>query len=56
VALRRGPLAIAFGAPLMLQPDESPHAFAARLQAVSYALTRQAEQAIAHDPHRHLRR
>src|SRR5579884_563371 len=50
VALRRGPLAIAFGVPLTLQPGESPHAFAARLQAVCYALTRQAEAAIAHEP------
>jgi long-chain acyl-CoA synthetase len=47
VSLRRGPLAIAFGAPLTLEPHESPPAFAARLQDVCYALTRQAEQALA---------
>jgi 1-acyl-sn-glycerol-3-phosphate acyltransferase len=47
VSLRRGPLAIAFGPPLTLAPGETPHAFAARLQAVCYALTRQAEQALA---------
>ena len=45
--IRRGPLAIAFGAPLRLEPGESPEAFAARLQAVCYPLTRQAEAAIA---------
>jgi long-chain acyl-CoA synthetase len=43
----RGSLAIAFSAPLRLEPAESPEAFAARLQAVCYGLTRQAEQAIA---------
>jgi long-chain acyl-CoA synthetase len=46
LALRRGPLAIAFGPPLQLGPDESPQAFTTRLQAISYALTRQAEQAL----------
>jgi 1-acyl-sn-glycerol-3-phosphate acyltransferase len=45
VSLRRGPLAIAFGAPLTLTPGESPRAFAGRLQEVSYALSRLAEQA-----------
>jgi 1-acyl-sn-glycerol-3-phosphate acyltransferase len=45
--ISRGPLAIAFGAPLRLLPDEAPDAFAARLQAVCYALTREAEAAIA---------
>jgi hypothetical protein len=50
VALHRGPLAIAFGAPLTLAPGEAPQAFAARLQTVCYALARQAEAAIARDP------
>jgi 1-acyl-sn-glycerol-3-phosphate acyltransferase len=45
-AIRRGPLAIAFGAPLRLQSGEAPPAFTARLQAASYALTRAAEQAL----------
>jgi long-chain acyl-CoA synthetase len=44
--LRRRPLAIAFGPPLRLAPGEAPQAFTARLQAASYALTRQAEQAL----------
>ena len=47
ISIRRGPLAIAYGAPLTLQPDEAPAGFAARLQAASYALTRQAEAALA---------
>jgi long-chain acyl-CoA synthetase len=47
VALKRCPLAIAFGLPLSLQPGEDPAAFARRLQDVCYALSRQAEQAIA---------
>jgi 1-acyl-sn-glycerol-3-phosphate acyltransferase len=46
VSIRRGPLAIAFGAPLTPEPDEAPQAFAARLQDVSLALTRQAEGAL----------
>lgn len=46
VSLKRGPLAIAFGPPLRIGSDESPQAFAARLQAISYALTRQAEEAL----------
>jgi 1-acyl-sn-glycerol-3-phosphate acyltransferase len=45
--LRRRPLAIAFGPPLRLAPGEAPQAFTARLQAASYTLTRQAEQALA---------
>lgn len=44
VSLRRGPLAIAFGAPLTASPGEDPMAFAARLQTVCYALTRDAER------------
>ena len=47
VSLKRRPLAIAFGQPLTLEPGEEPHAFAARLQDVCYALARQAEQALA---------
>jgi 1-acyl-sn-glycerol-3-phosphate acyltransferase len=45
VSIRPGPLAIAFGAPLRLEPGEPAGAFAARLQAVCYALARQAEDA-----------
>ncbi len=51
VTLHRGPLAIAFGAPFRLEPGETPLAFAARLQSASYALTRQAEQALQKLPH-----
>ncbi|MBA2446875.1 MAG: AMP-binding protein, partial [Chloroflexi bacterium] len=47
VSIRRGPMAIAFGPPLSPEPGESPQTFTARLQEVSYALTRQAEQALA---------
>jgi 1-acyl-sn-glycerol-3-phosphate acyltransferase len=47
VAIHPGPLAIAFGAPLSMQPGETPQAFTARLQQVCYALTRQAEAALA---------
>ncbi len=47
VSITRGPLAIAFGKPIRFHPGESPQAFAARLQEVSFALTRQAEQALA---------
>ncbi len=39
----RGPLAIAFGAPLSLDEGESMQDFAARLQEVCYRLTRHAE-------------
>lgn len=46
VSITRGPLAIAFGAPLTLLPGESPPAFAARLQEASYTLTGLAEQAL----------
>jgi hypothetical protein len=56
LSLRRGPLAIAFGPPLRLEPDESPQAFAARLQGVCYPLTRQAEQALhGEEPARYAR-
>jgi long-chain acyl-CoA synthetase len=47
VTIRRGPAAIAFGEPLRLEPDETPHAFTRRLQEVAFALTRQAETALA---------
>jgi 1-acyl-sn-glycerol-3-phosphate acyltransferase len=46
VAIRRGPMAVAFGAPLRPQPGETPSAFAARLQEASYALARRAEAAL----------
>jgi len=46
VSIRRGPLACAFGAPLLPEPGETPRALAARVQAASYALTRRAEAAI----------
>jgi 1-acyl-sn-glycerol-3-phosphate acyltransferase/acyl carrier protein len=46
VAFRRGPLAIAFGPRLVVGPDEEPAAFASRLQATCYDLTRTAEQAL----------
>jgi long-chain acyl-CoA synthetase len=49
VAIRRGPLAIAFGEALSLGKDESPQDFTVRLQVASYALTRQAEAAIARE-------
>lgn len=47
VSLDRGPLAIAFGEPLRLTPGEPPQDFAARLQQICYALTRDAEAALA---------
>jgi long-chain acyl-CoA synthetase len=47
VTFKRGPLAIAFGPALRVDPDETPGAFAARLEKVCYALTRDAERAIA---------
>ncbi len=46
IFIKRGPLAIAFGAPLGLDPAESMQEFAARLQAACYRLTRQAEEAL----------
>ena len=45
VSITRGPLAIAFDKPLRLEPGEDPHAFAARLQEVCFALARRAEAA-----------
>jgi 1-acyl-sn-glycerol-3-phosphate acyltransferase len=47
VSITRGPLAIAFGATVRREPGETPRAFAGRLQDASYALTRQAERALA---------
>jgi long-chain acyl-CoA synthetase len=46
VSITRGPLAIAFGQPVRMNDGETPREFAARLQDVCYALTRQAEAAI----------
>jgi 1-acyl-sn-glycerol-3-phosphate acyltransferase/acyl carrier protein len=46
ISISRGPLAIAFGPPVRLEPGESDEAFAARLQDLCYALTRQAEAAL----------
>ncbi len=40
-------LALAFGPAVHVDPDETPGAFAARLQKVCYALTRDAERSIA---------
>jgi 1-acyl-sn-glycerol-3-phosphate acyltransferase len=45
--IKRGPLAIAFAAPVRLEPGEAPEAFAARLQDICYPLTRRAEEAFA---------
>ena len=45
-SINRGPLAIAFDAPLSLQPNESTQVFAGRLQEVCYRLTRDAEAAL----------
>ncbi len=47
VSLNRGPLAIAYGAPLRLEPDESLADFTARLQRACFALARDAEAALA---------
>ncbi len=47
VSITRGPLAIAFGEPLRLEPGETPGAFTQRVQAASFALTRRAEAALA---------
>lgn len=46
VSIRRGPLAIAFGPPVKLEPGETPQAFTARLQGICYGLTREAEAAL----------
>ena len=47
VTFKRGPLAIAFGEPLVVGPDEDPADFATRLEATCYGLTRAAERALA---------
>jgi long-chain acyl-CoA synthetase len=47
VSVRRVPLAIAYGQPMAIGPEEDPQEFTARLQAASYALTREAEGALA---------
>jgi 1-acyl-sn-glycerol-3-phosphate acyltransferase len=47
VAIARGPLAIAFGAPLERLASENPAAFTQRLERVCFDLTRQAEAALA---------
>jgi 1-acyl-sn-glycerol-3-phosphate acyltransferase len=49
VELHKGPLAIAFGAPVRIGTDESPGEFAVRLQSICYALTRHAEAFISSD-------
>jgi long-chain acyl-CoA synthetase len=46
VALRKGPVAIVFGAPLEMQPNEAPTEFASRLQGACFELTREAEAAL----------
>jgi long-chain acyl-CoA synthetase len=50
VAITRGPLAIVFGEPMQVMDGEAPRDFAARLQDVCYALTRQAEASIEETP------
>jgi 1-acyl-sn-glycerol-3-phosphate acyltransferase len=46
VKINRQPVAIAFGAPVRPEPGESAAAFAARLQAICFALSQQAEEAL----------
>jgi long-chain acyl-CoA synthetase len=46
LTLGRGPLAIAFGAPLRMQPHEPAPAFVERLQDTCFGLTREAEEAL----------
>jgi 1-acyl-sn-glycerol-3-phosphate acyltransferase len=46
VVLRKGPVAIVFGAPLDMRPDEGPSDFARRLQDICFPLTREAEAAL----------
>jgi hypothetical protein len=41
--LRRGPVVVAFGAPLSVESGEAPAAFTARLQAACFALNQTAE-------------
>jgi 1-acyl-sn-glycerol-3-phosphate acyltransferase len=47
ISVHRGPLAIAFGAPLRPEKDELPAEFAARLQSVCYGLAARARAALA---------
>jgi long-chain acyl-CoA synthetase len=47
ILIRKGALAIAFGAPLTFQPGETPPAFTRRLQDVCFALSRQAEASLS---------
>lgn len=47
VSVKRVPLAIAYGAALSIGAEEDPQEFTARLQEASFALTRQAEAALA---------
>jgi putative phosphoserine phosphatase/1-acylglycerol-3-phosphate O-acyltransferase len=46
VVLRKGPVAITFGAPLDMEPHEAPTDFARRLQQICFELTRGAEAAL----------
>lgn len=46
MSLKRGPLAIAFDAPLRISAEESESEFTERLQEVCFALARQAEAAL----------
>ncbi len=46
VSIHRSPLAIAFGESMRLQPGDEPRAFAQRLQVASFAVARQAKQAL----------
>jgi 1-acyl-sn-glycerol-3-phosphate acyltransferase len=46
ISYKRGPLAIAFGAPIRRGADELAEEFTERLQAESYRLTRLAEEAL----------
>jgi 1-acyl-sn-glycerol-3-phosphate acyltransferase len=47
LVIHRGPLAIAFGAPMTCAEGETADVFDSRLQRTCYALTRQAESALA---------
>jgi long-chain acyl-CoA synthetase len=46
VSITRGPLAIAFGPPLRLEANESPHEFTRRLQTVCFELAERARIAL----------
>jgi len=50
ISITRGPLAIAFGPRVALDSGESPEAFTARLEAICYGLTRQAEASVRQRP------